>query len=424
MKSEEIKKYLQRQTKYIDRTYWVLLIALIIVAIIAFFSASSSLAYKDGALAPIGRQMLFLLVGVALVCVVQFVPSKWIRLLAYPGLLLSFVLLLLTTFTDLGVTRNGATRWIELAGIEFQPSELAKLCLIIVVSDLLSRIRTKQEEKKYFFIVLGITILICALILPSNLSTTLLLGGIVLLLLFLAKVHLKYLGTTLGIAIVLLIAGYFFVEYRYIKPGREVKGFMGRAATWAGRVDDMLAENDNPDKTYVITDDNIQQAYAKVAIARGGKSPIGVLPGNSTVRDYLPLAFADYIFAIIVEETGVCGAIVLILLYMAILFRACYTSSRYADYSAMLMVMGLALMITCQALISMLVAVGLGPVTGQPLPMICRGGTSILVTSLYFGIIMGVAREQNELQARQQATQQTSWEDVPDIHIDESVTKQ
>lgn len=423
MGSQDIKAYLQRQKGYIDRTYWILFISLIVVAIIAFFSASSSLAYKDGALAPIGRQMLFLLVGVALVCVVQFVPSKWIRLLAYPGLLISFVLLLLT-FTRFGVTRNGAARWIELAGIEFQPSELAKLCLIIVVSDLLSRIKTAKDEKKYFFIVLGVTILICAPIFPSNLSTTLLLGIIVFLLLFLAKVHIKYWGTTVGIAIVLLIGGYFLVEYAYIKPGREVHGVMRRAVTWVGRVDDMLAGDDDPNKTYVITDDNIQQAYAKVAIARGGKSPVGVLPGNSTVRDYLPLAFADYIFAIIVEETGVCGAIVLILLYMAILFRACYTSSRYADYSAMLMVMGLALMITCQALISMLVVVGIGPVTGQPLPMICRGGTSVLVTSLYFGIIMGVAREQNELQARQQATQQTSWEDVPDIHIDDSITKQ
>ena len=132
----------------------------------------------------------------------------------------------------------------------------------------------------------------------------------------------------------------------------------------------------------------------------------------------MPQAFADYIFAIIVEESGIIGAVLLMLLYLAILFRSCLTSSKYADYSAMLMVMGLALMLTCQALVSMMVSVGIGPVTGQPLPMISRGGTSALVTSLYFGIIMCVSREQNELYARQQSTTAESVEQVPDINLD------
>ena len=132
----------------------------------------------------------------------------------------------------------------------------------------------------------------------------------------------------------------------------------------------------------------------------------------------LPQAFSDYIFAIIVEEWGILGAIALIFIYLAILFRACVTSSKYADYSAMLMVMGLALMLTCQALVSMMVSVGIGPVTGQPLPMISRGGTSALITSLYFGIIMSVSREQSILHARQQAVTNESLDDVPDIEID------
>jgi cell division protein FtsW len=142
------------------------------------------------------------------------------------------------------------------------------------------------------------------------------------------------------------------------------------------------------------------------------------LPGNSTERDFLPQAFADYIFAIIVEEWGFAGALLLMLLYLAILFRSCFTSNKYADYSAMLMVMGLALMLTCQALVSMMVSVGIGPVTGQPLPMISRGGTSVLVTSLYFGIIMCVSREQRELLVRQQMSIEDSQNDVPDIQLD------
>ena len=135
-------------------------------------------------------------------------------------------------------------------------------------------------------------------------------------------------------------------------------------------------------------------------------------------RDFLPQAFADYIFAIIVEESGIIGATFLILLYLAILFRSCLISSKYADYSATLMVMGLALMLTCQALVSMMVSVGIGPVTGQPLPMISRGGTSALITSIYFGIIMCVAREQNELYDRQRSATVESEEDVPDIQIE------
>ena len=183
------------------------------------------------------------------------------------------------------------------------------------------------------------------------------------------------------------------------------------------RIDRHFDKESDADK-YRLTDDNIQEVYASVAIARGGASPMGVLPGNSKERDYLPLAFADYIFAIIVEESGFLGAFFLIFLYLAILFRACYVSSRYSDMPAMLMTVGLALMITCQALISMLVAVGLGPVTGQPLPLISRGGTSVLITSIYFGIMMAVSREQLELRDRVNETIEESQEDVPVITLE------
>ena len=252
----------------------------------------------------------------------------------------------------------------------------------------------------------------------GNLSTAILLGGIVFLLFFLARVHIKYWGTTVLIAIVMLICGYFFIEKVYIEPNRRVEGVMKRATTWVGRIDDMLAEWKTPDEEFRLTDDNYQRSIAKVAIARGGASPLGVGPGNSTERDFLPQAFADYIFAIIVEESGVIGALLLMLIYLAILFRSCLSSSKYSDYSAMLMVMGLALMLTCQALVSMMVSVGIGPVTGKPLPMISRGGTSALITSIYFGIIMCVAREQNELHARQLLVTVESEEDVPEIHIE------
>ena len=408
----------RERLRYVDKTYWILFGILMIVSVIALFSASSSLAFKqDSALEPVAKHILFIALGAAAAFVIQLLPSKWVRVCAYAGLALSFVLLLLT-FTPLGVEHNGAKRWLRLGGFEFQPSEIAKLTLLIVVSDLLSHIRTANDEKKYFFITLAVTAMICLPIFPTNLSTTLLLGGVVFLMFFLARVHIKYWGTTLLVAVGLLIAGYFIVEKAYIEPNREADGVMKRVTTWVGRVDDLIAEIKTPDEEFTLNDDNYQRSLSKVAVARGGKSPLGVLPGNSTMRDRLPLAYADYIFAIIVEETGMFGAVGLIFLYLAILFRACLTSSRYADYAAMLMVMGLALMITCQALVSMMVVVGIGPVTGQPLPLISRGGTSVLITGIYFGVIMCVAREQNELHARQQATAEDSRQEVPDIRLD------
>jgi cell division protein FtsW len=416
-----IKEYIRQQMQYIDRTYWVLFFALIIVAIISLFSASSTLAFQKGngtVLAPILSQMTFIVVGVGLAFCIQFLPSKFIQKCGYLALALSFILLLLT-YTKLGVEINGSRRWIKILGITFQPSELAKISLIIVVSDLFSKIKTLEDQKKYFLIAISITLVICGIIFLGNLSTAVLLGGIVILLAFLARIHVKYWGSLLGIAFAVLISVFFIVNKCYIEKNRRIEGPFERLITQVNRVNDMIEEMENPASAYIITDDNYQRSHAKIAIARGAVSPIGVLPGNSQQKDILPQAFSDYIFAIIVEEWGLIGAIVLIFLYLAILFRACLTSSRYSDYSAMLMVMGLALMITCQALVSMMVSVGIGPVTGQPLPMISRGGTSALITSIYFGIIMSVSREQTQRRAKQQAAMEESMEDVPTIELDE-----
>ena len=252
-------------------------------------------------------------------------------------------------------------------------------------------------------------------IMASNLSTAVLIGLIIFCLWIMARIPWKYTMSVVGIAVLVLGLGYAIVEFGFVRPHREMHGPFKRATTWVARIDRHFELS--PDK-YTLTDDNIQEVYAAVAIARGGATPLGVLPGNSKERDYLPLAFADYIFAIIVEESGFVGALLVIFLYLAILFRACNVSSRYNDMPAMLMTMGLALMITCQALISMLVAVGLGPVTGQPLPLISRGGTSVLITSIYFGIMMGVSREQITLRQREQKTIEESREDVPIVTLE------
>ena len=403
----------------IDKTYWGLFISLIVVAIIALFSASSTLVYMHHtALGPIGQQMFFIVLGVIAAFGIQYIPSYWIRFGGYALLGLSTLLVFSTMIpgNPLVVTINGAARWVRIAGITFQPSELAKLSLIIVVADQLARIRTDNDKQKYFYRTLIISAIVMLPIMASNLSTAVLIGLIVFCLWILARIPWKYTLSVVGIAILVLGLGYAIVEFGFVRNGKEMKGPFKRATTWVSRIDRHFV--DDGKSKYVLTDDNIQEVYSAVAIARGGTTPFGVFPGNSKERDYLPLAFADYIFAIIVEESGILGAGFLIFLYLAILFRASNISSRYSDMPAMLMTMGLALMITCQALISMLVAVGLGPVTGQPLPMISRGGTSVLITSIYFGIMMGVSREQLALRERVNETREDSLEDAPIVTLE------
>ncbi|MBR1426727.1 MAG: FtsW/RodA/SpoVE family cell cycle protein [Paludibacteraceae bacterium] len=419
-------KLTRPDTQHIDRTFWVLYALLIIVAVIALFSASSSLVYgRHSVLGPVGSQMLFLLVGVVAAFGIQFLSSRVIRFGGY--LLLGFsvlcLYLMLIPHNPFVVSINGAGRWFNLFGLRFQPSEFAKLSLIIVVADQLSRIRSEEDKRKYFYRTLWITLITVAPILPGNLSTTILICGIVYLLWFLARISWKYLVAVVTIAVAALAIGYCIMEFGYIRPHRAMSrnNPLKRAVTWVSRVDDFIEEVQTPAENkqkIVLNDDNYQRSIAKVAIARGGKTPLGVLPGNSQERNYLPLAYADYIFAIIVEETGIIGAVFLCFLYLAVLFRACYVCTRYGDYSAILMVMGLALMLTCQALISMMVAVGIGPVTGQPLPLISRGGTSVVITSIYFGILLCVSREQLMLRDRVNEAITDSRTDVPIVTLE------
>ncbi len=419
MNEFNIIEKLKKRCAYIDRVYWIIFGLLIIIALLALFSATSTLTNNSSHFAPVLQQACYILAGIVLAFVVQLLPTKFVRICGYIFLGVAIILIGLTFTNRFGREYNGARRWIELFGVQFQPSELAKLTLLIVVADLLSKIKNKDDEKKYFFITLGITAVVCGLILISNLSTAILLGGVVFLLYFLARVHIKYWGTTLLITIVMLICGYWYVETQYVIPNKRVEGVMKRATVWAKRVDSMIAEWKAPaEDNYSMDGNNYQRTIAVVAVAHGGASPIGVGPGNSTERKFLPQAYADYIFAIIAEEWGIIGSILLMMLYLSILFRSVITSSKYADFAAMLMVMGLALMLTCQALISMMVSVGIGPVTGQPLPLISRGGTSAMITSIYFGIIMCVAREQSELRERETQSIIDSQNDAPEIKIE------
>ncbi len=407
---------------HIDRPFWIIFSILVAVSILALFSASSTLINRATALGhnplqPIAMQIVYLFLGVGIAYVMQFLPTWVYRFFGYLLFALGLLFLLLNAM-HIGWSANGAYRWIKIGGITIQSSELAKLGLIIVVSDLLTRIHDEQSQRYYFRIVLILTIVTCVLIMIGNLSTAILLGSVILLLMILARIPWKWWTAIIAAAIVILVIGYFIVKVAYVDKGKEPGRPFDRTVTWVKRIDAKFNIKNSQEKTYKINDDNYQAMMASVAVARGGQSPLGVGPGNSLERNYLPLANADYIFAIIVEETGIVGAVLLSLLYLSILFRCCFSSNRYSDYSAQLMVMGLGIMLTLQALVSMAVAVGLGPVTGQPLPMISKGGTSAIITSIYFGIMMGVAREQNQKHAEEQLTRQESMQNIPSIETE------
>jgi len=384
-----LKKYFKG-----DTIVWLVFVALVILSAIEMFSASSTLAYKAADhTAPMLRHVTFLIGGAVIVFFVHFIPYKIIRILSYLGLFLSFFLLIYVLFK--GKSENDASRWLVILGVQFQPSEFAKLSVIIVAADLISRIKdTAENEWMYFrntIIMLGT---ITVLIMLENLSTALILFTVVFIMMYIGRISWKYLLSLAGIVIFAGVIGYGAVK---VIPKDNMPAMFDRAYTWVARIErKFVGDNENAATKYVITDENRQEQHGRIAMARGGV--LGVFPGNSVERDFLPQAYSDFIYAIIVEEMGLIGGVFVMFLYLILLFRAGRIATKCTTVFPALLVIGLSLMIVTQALVSMVVSSGAGPVTGQPLPLISRGGTSILITSVYFAIILGITRQvRNEI---------------------------
>jgi len=381
-----LKKYLKG-----DATLWIVFIGLCILSSIEMYSASSTLAYKAANhAAPMLRHVTFLMLGALLAFFVHLVPYRFIRIFSYLSLFLSVLLLVFVLFK--GQSANDAARWISIGGFQFQPSELAKLSVIVVAADLISRIKDdKDNERTYFWNTLIMLGVICPLILFENFSTAFILFVVVFVMMFIGRVSLKRLGLLAGGLVLILVLGFGAVK---ALPRESMPKIFDRAYTWVGRIDRYKTEKKDEKAKYSITDENRQVQYGRIAIARGGV--FGVMPGNSVERDFLPQAYSDFIFAIILEEMGLIGGIAVIILYLILLFRAGQIATKCASVFPALLVIGLSLMIVIQTFINVSVATSLIPVTGQPLPLISRGGTSILITCVYFGIILGITRQIKE----------------------------
>jgi len=377
-----LKKYLKG-----DATLWIVFFFLCIVSVIEMYSASSTLAYKAAShTAPMLRHVAFLTGGVMIAFFVHLIPYRFIRIFSYVGLMLSTALLIFVLFK--GHSENDAARWLVIGGIQFQPSELAKLSVIIVAADLISRIRDNaKEEWIYFRNTIIMLIAVCGLILLENFSTAFILFTVVFIMMFIGRISLKYLGSLAAVLVVTLVLGYGAIK---TIPEGSMPHMFKRGYTWVARIE-RHSDKEGKGGKYVINDKNRQEKYGQIAIARGGV--FGVMPGNSVERDYLPQAYSDFIYSIIVEEMGLIGGIFVIILYLILLFRAGQIATRCSSVFPAILVIGLSLMIVIQTFINMSVATSLIPVTGQPLPLISRGGTSILITCIYFGIIFGITRQ-------------------------------
>jgi len=381
-----------------DRVIWMIFLFLCLISIIEVYSASSMLTFRTSFWQPIIKHTMFLLAGTVVVLLVHSLNPKyfWIFIIALP-----FVWILLIAAQFIGHTVNDANRYI----FGFQPSELAKLSLISCVAFFLNRQKGKISESLSFKWIWGLTIATCILIFRDNLSTAAILYCVVVVMMFVGQVSLRRMG------ILILATGAFAVvlfSCIWFTPDLAKNIGLGRGITWVDRIKNHKADPEIT-KDGKIPDPIFQSTMAKIALARGGL--FGKMPGNSRLSDFLPQAYSDFIYAIIIEETGILGGIFVLSLYVFLFIRAGTIADRCHKPFPKLLVLGCALMIGIQALVNMAVSVGLMPVTGQPLPLISKGGSSILVTCAFIGIILSVSRFENPRGVKQEAAFDEEFEE-------------
>ncbi|MBO4660187.1 MAG: FtsW/RodA/SpoVE family cell cycle protein [Prevotella sp.] len=395
-----------------DKVIWMIFFFLCMVSIIEVYSASSSLSYKGGDYwNPIIRHSLFLAFGTLLMVVILNIKCKYFKLATPILLLFSFITLLWVLVA--GQTTNGANRWISIIGFQFQPSEIAKGALVLAVAQILSAMQTDRgADRKAFKYILVVCAFLVGPIMLENLSTAMLICATVVLMMFIGRVPLDQIGKLLGtvlLAVVLMVAVIMAVGRDTTPPPtaetaeqtltevtveeKPSSGFFDkmfhRADTWKARILRFFSSEEFSPEEFDL-DKDAQIAHANIAIATS--NVVGKGPGNSTERDFLSQAFSDFIYAIIIEEMGIIGATCVALLYIFLLFRTGRIANRCENAFPAFLAMGIALLLVVQALFNMLVAVGLAPVTGQPLPLISRGGTSTIINCIYIGVILSISR--------------------------------
>lgn len=395
-----------------DKGIWMVFFFLCIVSIVEVYSASTMLTYKGGSyITPILKHIFLLGLGLTAMVVTANINCGYFKFLTPFVLGGAFVLLLVVL--AIGTATNGAQRWINIGPIQFQPSELAKGALILSTAQILSSLQTENgADPRAFKYILGVCGGIIPFIMVENLSTAALLCAVILMMMFIGRVPMRQIGKLLGAVVILgafmlsmiMMFGHAEEKQKTDKQNlteqvqteskkEKEKGAIGkvfhRFDTWKGRIDKFLDSKELTPKD-VDLDEDAQESYAKVAIATS--NVVGKGPGNSDQCDFISQAFSDFIYAIIIEEMGIEGAFGVAMLYIILLFRTGRIANRCEMSFPAFLAMGLALLLVTQALFNMMVAVGMVPVTGQPLPLISRGGTSTITNCIYIGVILSISR--------------------------------
>ncbi len=373
-----------------DKVIWAVAALLALFSFLPVYSASSNLAYLYGdgdTFSFLIKHFTHLVLGFLIMYGVHKIPHHYFKGLSIIMIPIVLLLLLITMVQNTTIggadTITNASRWIRIpfVGIGFQPSTLATVVLMAYVARYLSKIKDQAVSFKETLLPLWAPVfLILMLILPANFSTAAIIFSMVIMLVFLGGYPLKYISAILGSGFIVLV---FFILFAKAFPGM----FPNRVDTWVSRIENFADSKD--------TQEDYQIERAKIAIARGGI--IGTGPGKSVQRNFLPQSSSDFIYAIIIEEWGFLGGVFLMLLYMFLLFRLVVVAHKSEDVFGKLLVIGVGLPIVFQALINMAVAVELFPVTGQTLPLISSGGTSIWMTCLAIGIVLSVSSKREAI---------------------------
>ena len=391
-----------------DKVIWMVFFFLCMISIVEVFSASSGLTYKSqNYIGPIAYHAFTIAAGVVVAIITLNIPCRYFKLMT-PFLLLITAILLLIVMLGGGKSTNDASRWISIMGFTIQPSEIAKGTIVLAVAQILAAMqRENGADRQAFKWILWITIPTCAMIGVENLSTAALLFGVVILMMFIGLVPLRQLGKLEGALVFVVVFAVAMVmivghdtsgedtkqltKTEQLDQPREkskIEKLLHRADTWKARIlkfgkDDVAPQDYDLDK-------DAQVAHANIAIVSSGV--VGKGPGKSVERDFLAQAFSDFIFAIVIEELGLLGAAFVVFLYIILLYRCARIASQCENNFPAFLAMGLGLLLVVQAAFNMMVAVGLAPVTGQPLPLISKGGTSTIINCAYIGTILSVSR--------------------------------
>ncbi len=399
-----------------DKVIWMVFFFLCIISIVEVYSASAGLTYKGGHYwAPIVKHTGILLVGVFAMVVTLNIKCKYFKIVT-PFLLVLSIIALITVLIA-GQSTNGAQRWISIIGIQFQPSEIAKGTMVLATAQILSAMQTEQgADKTAFKYILIVSGCIVPFIMVENLSTAMLLCLVIFLMMMIGRVPGKILGKVLGIVTLLIVTVFALVmlvgqdREKINTQGQQVVQVSNTAEkeettmftkvfhrfdTWKARIDRFIDGKEIAPEDFDLDKDG-QIGHANIAIV--SSNVIGKGPGNSVERDFLSQAFSDFIYAIIIEEMGIIGGVFVAMLYIILLFRTGQIANRCENNFPAFLAMGLALLLVTQALFNMCVAVGLAPVTGQPLPLVSKGGTSTIINCVYIGAILSVSRSAKKKQ--------------------------